>query len=355
MIIKQDLISASKYDVKCPYSMTPIGITVHNTANDASAKNEIAYMKNNNNEVSYHIAVDDIEAIQGIPFNRNAWHCGDGGQGIGNRQTISIEICYSKSGGDRFIKAEKNAAKVIASLLKQYGWSIDVVKSHNHYDRYKKYCPHRTLDLGWERFINLIKAELNGASGTTPKPLPESQPTSKDVFYRVVAGSYSERKNAESIQAQLKSKGYDSFLLPIVASDKKTYLRVIVGSYNNKASADKVMNELISKGFNSFIAIYEKEDVKQTISTPVDNEKITSSYKEKGKATILVNTLNVRDLPHSINGKKVATYSKGEVFYYDSVFISNNYVWVSYISITGQRRYVAIKDKKTNEKYANCV
>ena len=37
--IKQMLVSANKYSVKCPYSMTPEGITVHNTANNASAEN----------------------------------------------------------------------------------------------------------------------------------------------------------------------------------------------------------------------------------------------------------------------------------------------------------------------------
>ena len=45
--IVQDLISESKYPVQCPYSMTPQYITIHNTANDASAVNEIAYMKRN--------------------------------------------------------------------------------------------------------------------------------------------------------------------------------------------------------------------------------------------------------------------------------------------------------------------
>ena len=46
--IIQKLVSSSKYSIKCPYQMTPEYITVHNTANDASAENEIAYMNNNN-------------------------------------------------------------------------------------------------------------------------------------------------------------------------------------------------------------------------------------------------------------------------------------------------------------------
>ena len=61
--IKKNLVPTSKYDIKCPYSMTPIGITVHNTANDASAKNEINYMISNNAYNSFHYAVDDKEGF----------------------------------------------------------------------------------------------------------------------------------------------------------------------------------------------------------------------------------------------------------------------------------------------------
>ena len=71
---RQNLVSSSKYSIKCPYSMTPKYVVCHNTSNSASAKNEISYMISNNNQVSYHIAVDDKEVIQGLPLNRNAWH-----------------------------------------------------------------------------------------------------------------------------------------------------------------------------------------------------------------------------------------------------------------------------------------
>lgn len=157
-IIKR-LVPESKWGIKCPYEMTPKGITVHNTANDASARNEIAYMTNNNYETSFHYAVDDKEAVQGLPLDRNGWHASDG-NGPGNRTTIAIEICYSKSGGERFDKAEENAAELIADLLKKYGWDISVVKRHYDYAPDKKYCPHRTMDKGWNRFLNMIKVKL---------------------------------------------------------------------------------------------------------------------------------------------------------------------------------------------------
>lgn len=171
MNIIKNLVLASKYNIKCPYTMNAQFIVVHNTANDASAANEIAYMIRNNNQVSFHYAVDDKQIIQGIPENRNAWHAGDGGSGKGNRNGIAIEICYSKSGGDRFIEAEKLAARFIAFKLKEKGWGINKVKKHQ--DFANKYCPHRTLDMGWQRFLNMIKKELNG---------PTQSSTSNDLY-----------------------------------------------------------------------------------------------------------------------------------------------------------------------------
>ena len=159
MKIIQNLVSPSKYNIKCPYIMNPEFIVVHNTANDASARNEIAYMIRNDNKVSFHYAIDDKEIVQGILENRNAWHAGDGKNGEGNRKGIGIEICYSKSGGKRFEEAEKLAAKFIAFKLNEKGWGIDKVKKHQDFSG--KYCPHRTLDMGWQRFLNMVQAELN--------------------------------------------------------------------------------------------------------------------------------------------------------------------------------------------------
>lgn len=159
MKITQNLVPENKYSIKCPYTMKPTRIVVHNTANDATAKNEVAYMIRNDNEVSFHYAVDDKKIVQGIPENRNAWHAGDGSKGKGNREGISIEICYSKSGGSKFTKAEENAVELIVDILKRYGWGIDKVTKHQDYS--KKYCPHRTLDLGWDRFKKMVEAKLN--------------------------------------------------------------------------------------------------------------------------------------------------------------------------------------------------
>ena len=192
MNIIKNIVPTEKYDIKCPYGMTASRIVVHNTANDASARNEISYMISNNQEVSFHYAVDDKEVVQGIPENRNAWHCRDGANGKGNRESIAIEICYSKSGGDRFTQAEKNAVDLIADILKRYGWGVDRVTKHQDYNG--KYCPHRTLDMGWDRFIKMIEAKMN------------------NKLHKVQVGAFENRANAERLCNELKAKGYPAFI-----------------------------------------------------------------------------------------------------------------------------------------------
>ena len=158
--IRENLVPKDKYAIKCPYTRTPTRVVIHNTANDAPAANEISYMRYNDLEISFHYAVDDVNIVQGIPENRNAWASGDV-HGKGNMEGIHIEICYSKSGGEKFDKAEQNAAEFTASLLKKYGWGIDKVTKHRDYDG--KYCPHRTLDRGWQRFLSMVKRYMEPA------------------------------------------------------------------------------------------------------------------------------------------------------------------------------------------------
>ena len=172
MIIKQIPMSDSKYGIKCPYITDKIGITVHNTGNSAPASNEIRYMINNNEKVSYHVAVDENEVIECIPFDRNTWNAGDG-KGRGNMNTISIEICRSTSEDESlYNRAEENAIEYIAKLLKERGWGIDRV--YKHQDWNGKYCPHKILERGeWNKFKSKIQNKLDGTT-------IETQPTNNE-------------------------------------------------------------------------------------------------------------------------------------------------------------------------------
>ena len=242
LTIKKNLVDKSKYGIKCPYAMAYKYVTEHNTDNNAPAKNEVAYMIRNNNQTSFHFAVDDKEAVQGIPTNRNAWHSGDG-NGSGNRKSVSIETCYSKSGGDRFTKAEKNSAYLAAILLHNNKLGISRLK--RHYDWSGKYCPHRTMDLGWQRFVNMVKAELNKLNGKPETSISDDGKVTKapNVKHRVYttkwwswvtnwnaknSNGYSgvKGKNLKAFQAYTKGNAS-------VAGQLQYRLRKINGSYYN--------------------------------------------------------------------------------------------------------------------------
>lgn len=200
------MVPNSKYNIKCPYTMNAEGIAVHNTANKASAMSEISYMVGNNNKVSYHCAIDDYRIVQGVEFNRNTWNAGDGTNGRGNRKMIAIEICHSTNpDNSKFDKAERLAAKYIAYLLKQNNWGIDRV--YKHQDFSGKYCPHKTLDLGWERFLNLIKTELGETISTTQT---SNESNSNEYLVKVTATALNIRSGAgtnNSIVGCIRDKG----------------------------------------------------------------------------------------------------------------------------------------------------
>lgn len=174
-----ELVPESKYGIKCPYQMKPEGVTVHNTGGRASAADEMNYMRNNNLEKSFHFCVDENEIIQGLPLDRNGWHAGDG-NGSGNRKTIGIEIARSTHEDESlFNQAEENAAELVANICKERGWGVDKVYTHQHWSG--KRCPHKTLDRGWDRFLNIVRKYLDQAEVPVTPPVQPATPVADPV------------------------------------------------------------------------------------------------------------------------------------------------------------------------------
>ncbi len=154
-------------------AMKPQYLTIHSTGNPSStAKNERAWLTNpsNTRAASWHIVVDEREAIEAIPFNEVAFHAGTA---AGNNTSIGLEICES---GNR-AKTLAHAAEVAASILKKYGWGVD--KLRRHYDWSGKICPRIMQQnnwAGWEQFKKDVARELAG--GASPVTQDKNQPSS---------------------------------------------------------------------------------------------------------------------------------------------------------------------------------
>ena len=296
---RQNLVSSSKYSIKCPYTMSPIGICVHNTSNSASADAEIRYMIGNNNQVSYHFAVDEKEVVQGLPTDRNAWAAGDGGSGVGNRRYIHVEICRSTGDLETFKKCEQNAAEFIAKELKKRGWGIDKVKQHH--DFANKNCPHRTRELGWQRFLNMIQAELNKLNGA-PKPQPQpSQPSPQPSTGKFKVGNYNGYVvTTDSLNVRSQRNG-GSTLLTTIPKGTKVYVRYVMYQDNSATPKGALWGGVEYNGKTGFINL----NYVQPTSAPVVNTSFT----------VKINTavLNVRREPNASSAITTQVRS-GQVF-----------------------------------------
>lgn len=118
---------------------------------------------------------------------------------------------------------------------------------------------------------NIAKALFKGLTGsdyieniTPPVVAPPTNPTppvvdeeGKKQFFRIIAGSYSDRNNAEAQRSKLADDGYSTFLSAF-EKDGATFFRVVVGSYTVRENADIVVKELTEKGYSAFIDIFYK-------------------------------------------------------------------------------------------------
>lgn len=162
-------------------------ITIHNTANPSStARNERNWLTNPSNSAtaSFHIVIDQKEAIECIPLTEVAWHAGDGSSaGSGNRTSISIEITESGN----YNETLANAAALTASLLKERGWGTDRLR--RHYDWSGKNCPRKMNQdggwSGWRAFVARVEALLE-----EEEEEPMLDPKDANAIIRFLSAAY---------------------------------------------------------------------------------------------------------------------------------------------------------------------
>ena len=188
--IIKDYVSKSQKKQRPGYAMKPKYITVHNTANPnkgANAEMHARYLHNGagGRSVGWHFTVDDTQIVQHLPTNESGWHAGDGGNGVGNRQSIGIEICENSDGD--FDKAVENAQRLIAKLIGKHGIPLDNVVPHKHWSG--KNCPRKLLNT-WNQF----KAQIDVAEKTKEKPekKPSKSKTISQMANEIIAGKHGE-------------------------------------------------------------------------------------------------------------------------------------------------------------------
>ena len=158
------------------------GIMVHSTATPGVMAQQFRDRWNKPDlGKSVHFFVDDKEAIQCMPLELKAGHCGRGTSGkTANDTHLSFEMCEPKNwqtDADYFAKVYRNAVNLTAELCRQYGLTEKDVLSHA--EGYKAGIASNHADVGhWfplfdvsmDDFRSDVRATLAGESQTDSTP-----------------------------------------------------------------------------------------------------------------------------------------------------------------------------------------
>ncbi|CDG02090.1 Putative N-acetylmuramoyl-L-alanine amidase family 2 (fragment) [Clostridium chauvoei JF4335] len=329
-------------------------LVIHGTGNKTdTAINNAKYFNACDRQASAHYFVDDNDIVQVVEEFNGAWHCGDGynRNGINNQNSIGIEMCCTNyTYSDATVK---NTIELVKELQHKYG--IPNERVVRHYDASYKCCPSGFADNNWEKWIE-FKKMIDGEV-IIPVVKVESQQQSE-----LASGLYLNLKpHMESWSI------YNMNVKPIKGNEFAYLAPSQYGGLSYRIIEDRGDVKVINTSCFGTVQIYAPKDNDSTftdypvyengsndeVSNEVDiKESIVKEYEEVGVCTVKC-TLNIRNKP-SINNEPIGTYEAGESFNYDYVVITDNYVWVSYISYTGVRRYVAITNRATGEKFAEC-
>ena len=96
------------------------------------------------------------------------------------------------------------------------------------------------------KILNILEA-ITGTKEEQPKPTPTPQPEQTGT-YKVQAGSYSDKANAENQVTALKGKGYDAII-----KEEAGQFKVQCGAFSNKKNADMMARQIKGAGFDAIV------------------------------------------------------------------------------------------------------
>ena len=266
-------------------------VTIHNTGDTNGTENDDgeqytrATYNENMGSARVHFYVDDQCAWQNLKAGTGmcandpngsaevSWHSGDGSAATGGNMTsVSMEIIMGENAAHD-AKAKDNGARIAAWLLWKHGLPISKLVTHTYWVNKsagksfadvddqctnlisgKKWCPsyifnsydHNTAKKNWQAFKALVKGYLDALNGTTPAVDP--QPDTGSTIYRVQTGAFKVKAYAEKLAAELKGKGFDTYIVQVGG-----YYKVQVGAYKVKANATAMEAKLKAAGYDAFI------------------------------------------------------------------------------------------------------
>ncbi|PEH08639.1 hypothetical protein CP354_02500 [Lactobacillus sp. UMNPBX3] len=189
---------------------------------------------------------------------------------------------------------------------------------------------------------------------STPATTPSSSRMSQHGTFKVAYGLNVRQAPSTSAAIVTYYNGGQSFTYDSKI-EANGYLWVSYMSYSGvrRYVAIKNLNNGTTYGYDSnnfsYSAPASSTPSTNVPSTPAPSTSTSSTEKQYGTFKVAYG-LNVRQAP-STSAAIVTYYNGGQSFTYDSKIEANGYLWVSYMSYSGVRRYVAIKNLSNGTTY----
>ena len=305
-------------------------VHAHSTGNrNSTAQNEADYMQRKDlNSGFYTHVVGNGRIIQTAPTNRGAYDVG----GDWNAETYAaVELIESHKTKDEFMRDYKIYVGLLRDLAKQAGipTTLDTgdlagIKTHD-------YCTHHQPN--------------NSSDHVDPYPYLAKWGISREQFKKdVESGSVSAKPASGG--GGYKVEPYNVRQVTDTALNVRTspntqssIVRTLPQGYQFNATRIVRNGENIN-GYTTWCEVNGVGWVSMAYTSPVkaSPQRVAASGSYRVKYTT-----NIRNAP-STSAAIVGSYAPGESFNYDSYIDTNGYRWYSYISYSGQRRYVAKLD-----------
>lgn len=200
-------------------------IIIHETDNEKSGADADAYARLQYNghyrEASWHLTVDDKEAVQSFEFE---YACVGAGSAKGNLQSIQVNICVNSDGD--YLQAVNNTAVIVARIMKEENITINNVVQHHYFNNKNYPRKMREERVKWMQFISMVR---NASVGTVRKRNAANATTK----YFVVTGLYETQQAAENAHDVLKYRfGWNAYIEQL--NDK---WRIKAGKFISKTEA----------------------------------------------------------------------------------------------------------------------
>ena len=244
-------------------------ITIHHVAGNTSVESLGDLFANPRREASANYGIDSSGRVgMYVEESNRAWTSGNADN---DNQAVTIEVANDGGAPDWHVSD--------TALAKLIDLCVDICKRNNIHSL--NYTGNADGNLTMHCYFQptacpgpYLKSKFTYIADEVNKRLKATDTSSNGTLYRVQAGAYSVKTNADAMLAKVKAAGFDTYM---VQADG--IYKIQVGAYSIKEDADAMLAKVKAAGFDAFITTEQGKAVSGTTAAPVKEITAGSTVK----------------------------------------------------------------------------